>query len=250
MATGKKISLSSGDKGVFHTGRISAESANKASELLQMNHDEYHIYFNEIGLHNHLAHHVLSLFAVGASPHVLQTLFDLNNDLYTDDKLSCSARWEDREKLVDGVLTRATEELIEFGSQWKVAESDLERKTAEMINACFVFTFAAQRPPKRIKLDFYYIHCTNASIFFSSFLRQDWLSTASKIRLLEWKGRMDLAIYASRGCPEILLDELTTYVLRSGGSEVDGWKKVFERAMSYVDSHAIKGQRIRITGEF
>ncbi|CZR69439.1 related to HypA-like protein [Phialocephala subalpina] len=351
MATGRRISLSSSDKGVFHLGGISSESATKASELLQTNHDKYHIYFNEIGLHNHLAHHMLSLFAVGASPHVLQTLFDLNtsyqrktetpdpqivadmldpkrfqtylanerhyvefltffeqeidrkgwqsvlnqyvfkgdeladdmlvrmfegylhplihlgfgiefnqpaimaealaqaavhanpikkfllssenvarsstspskalidliNDVYANEKLSGSARWEDREKLIDGVLARASKELIECGSQWKVAESELEKKTAEMINACFVFTFGAQHPPK-----------------------SGWLSAANKARLLEWKGRMDLAIYASRGCPKVLVDELTTYVPRSGGGAGDGWNEVIARAANYVDSHAIK----------
>ena len=59
--------------------------------------------------------------------------------------------------------------------------------------------------------DFYYMHCVNSSIFFSAFLAAPWLSTANKARLLEWKGRNDLAMYASRHCPDLLLDEITDY---------------------------------------
>ncbi|KAJ5490539.1 hypothetical protein N7453_011364 [Penicillium expansum] len=374
MATAYKIQLLPSDTGIFRFGGITPESAAKASELLQKNHDEYHIFFNEIGLHNHLAHHVLSLFAVGSSPELLQTQFDKNTSyqrqmklpdntivaqmadaelfksfladgnrytefltffaneitqkgwqnvleeylfqgderaddllarmfegylhpiihlglgiefnqpaiiaealaqaavhdnnighfllsseraarlsnppsttlidlidaVHKDPILGDSARWNDREKLVDGVLARASQELIKHGSMWKVKESELERRTAEMINSNFVFTFGAQRPPKRIKLDFYYIHCTNASIFFSSFLQQEWLSTSTKIRLLEWKGRMDLAVYASRGCPKILRDELSTYAPKSEGGRAIDWDNVIKRAMDYVDCHAIK----------
>jgi hypothetical protein len=32
-----------------------------------------------------------------------------------------------------------------------------------------------------------------------------------KVRLLEWKGRLDLALYASRGSPELRLEEVTGY---------------------------------------
>ena len=39
-------------------------------------------------------------------------------------------------------------------------------------------------------------------------MKQGWLSDANKVRLLEWKVRMDLAMYASRKCPDIHLDEI------------------------------------------
>ncbi|KPM44888.1 hypothetical protein AK830_g1674 [Neonectria ditissima] len=199
MATANKIHVVLSDIGVFHVDGISLESTAKASELLQLNHDQYHIYFNKIGLHNHLAHHMLTLVASGASPERLQSLFDQNtayqrrmeppdnkvvkemqdptkfkkhvadgenyflasetaaqastssskglvtivNEIRADATLRGSARWADREKLVDGVLARAEKELIKYGSEWKVSESELGRKTAEMINAGFVFTFGA-----------------------------------------------------------------------------------------------------------
>ena len=66
------------------------------------------------------------------------------------------------------------------------------------------YTAAAQRETHERKYDFYYskqhvfsngrdadqepaVHCVNCSVFFSAFLKADWLSEANKSRLLEWK---------------------------------------------------------------
>ena len=51
----------------------------------------------------------------------------------------------------------------------------------------------------------------NASIFLSTFIKQSWLSDYNKVRMLEWKVRADLAIYASRRAPELHLDEICKY---------------------------------------
>ncbi|KAL8871366.1 MAG: hypothetical protein Q9174_002785 [Haloplaca sp. 1 TL-2023] len=78
MATGSKIKLSTDVCGLFHVPGITKESAARASELLQENHDRHHIFFSLDGKHNHIAHHQLTLYALGASPDQLQRHFDEN----------------------------------------------------------------------------------------------------------------------------------------------------------------------------
>jgi len=75
------------------------------------------------------------------------------------------------------------------------------------------------------------MHCVNCSIFFSAFLKQSWLSTESKVRLLEWKGRTDIALYASRRSPKPLMDEITNYRPK----EPSGWDAIFERIKNLDD---------------
>lgn len=47
-----KIKLSLAEAGVFHVLSLSSEAAAKANELLQENHDNHHIFFNESGFHS------------------------------------------------------------------------------------------------------------------------------------------------------------------------------------------------------
>lgn len=62
---------------VFREG-IKEGSTRKASELLQKNHEEHHIFFNQSGFHNHIVHHLLTLLALGATPAELQAAYDEN----------------------------------------------------------------------------------------------------------------------------------------------------------------------------
>lgn len=48
---------------------------------------------------------------------------------------------------------------------------------------------------------------------------QPWLSTADKVRLLEWKIRLDLVQYAARGCPAISLESIESYVPKQPSEE-------------------------------
>ena len=174
----------------------------------------------------------------------LVTLIDA---IRTDSKLSAAAHWSDANKIRDGLIARAPDEIIHYASQWKVSLDEIESKTAEMVNANAYFNAAAQNPPKAVKYDFFYMHCLNCSIFFSSFLQQGWISNANKARLLEWKGRTDLAMYASRGSPKLLLDEITTYRPKNPN---DGWEEVFERVRRHNDDgHAAKLLRALANGE-
>ncbi|KAL4916978.1 hypothetical protein BDW62DRAFT_211499 [Aspergillus aurantiobrunneus] len=348
MATATNIQLSpKTDTGVFSTQGITADSAKTASEVLQEDLEKHHVYFNNMGFHNHIAHHILTIYALGASPseiraayarnkayqrrampvheNVVESLHDktkfrealgsdknypnflaffqreieakgmervlgeyvfagdanaesmmarlfggllhpiihlgfaiefnqpaivaealaqtaihddwtgprflwpaekaaggigkagsktmlqLLEEARADEKLAGSVRWEDGNKLRDGVLKRAPEEMIKYASQYTVSEEQMQEKFAEMVNASAYYTSASQRPSKVIKFDFFYIHTVNSSVFYSKILALDFLDTCTKLRLLEWKGRMDLMMYISRNAPELYLDEITKY---------------------------------------
>ncbi|OCL05481.1 hypothetical protein AOQ84DRAFT_390839 [Glonium stellatum] len=386
MATSSKIKLSISQHPEYSVPGITSESADTASKLLQENHDQHHIFFNKSGLHNHIAHHLLTIYALGASPSILKRQYDLNksyqrpqgsfeksivndmhdpercktylgdekhyhdflvffqdemdrkgwenvlneylfkgneraddllarlyagflhpiihlgfgiefhqpaviaealaqaaiqsnwmiplfigaekvakendqkgskslvqllDEIHSDEKVSKAANWDDGNKIRDGIIKRAPEEMIKYASQFTVKESELEEKTAEMINAVVYYTGGAQNPLKQVKFDFYYIHCVNCSIFFSAFIKQPWLSTKNKIRLLEWKGRNDLTMYASRRSPDVLLEEIENYQpKRIAGEESDQWADIFERVKNREeDGHASKLVRALAHGQ-
>ena len=52
MATAFNIHLTPLNSGVFHKGETSSQSAAKASEVLQENHESHHIFFNKSGFHS------------------------------------------------------------------------------------------------------------------------------------------------------------------------------------------------------
>ncbi|KAL8672730.1 MAG: hypothetical protein Q9168_002820 [Polycauliona sp. 1 TL-2023] len=380
MATASKIELSLGHCGEFHVPNVTREAAVVASEVLQENHDMHHIFFNQSGFHNHIAHHIPTIFALGASPsairkhydnnksyqrptearhpdlaqhlhdpavfldhlgkeafyndylaffqheivqngypevinrymlqgdgradailvrmyagflhsiihlgfgiefdqpaiiaealaeaavhdgwmgdfllkaekaasetQVSKSLVDILDQIRGDPKLRTAAHWEDGNKLRDGILARAPNEMIEYAAQWKVRSEELEAKTAEMTNAAVYFTGGAQHPPKQIKFDFYYMHCVNSSIFFSAFLKQPWIAADHKIRLLQFKGWTDLALYASRRAPEPLLDEIVHYQPKQ---PEDAWDQIVKRVIEHEDDgHASKLIRALWHGE-
>jgi len=371
MATAAHIELSPTTAGVYHTPDISAESSRIGSQLLQENHDRFHMYFNRSGFHNHIAHHLLTIYALGARPDEIQQAFDHNknyqrpqfpvekqnvqemsdpdkfnkflgkeqyfhdfeiffrkeveekgwevilnehvfehnphadsmltrmfagflhplihlgfgvefkqpaiiiealaqaathdgwtgkflhaaeeaakgsqgskslvqllHETRANDKLRQSPHWDDGNKVRDGVFKRAPDEMIALASQWTVKPEELEQKTAEMINAAIYFAGAAQRPNKQVKFDFFYMHSVNCSIFFSAFIKEPWLSAENKCRLLEWKGRLDLAMYVSRGCPELLIDEIKNYQPKR---PEDSWADIVRRVDKLPDDgHASK----------
>ncbi|PSN59306.1 hypothetical protein BS50DRAFT_641026 [Corynespora cassiicola Philippines] len=65
-------------KGCLHVDDLKKESAEKVSDLLMLNHAKYHTLFNEAGLHNHIAHHLCTLWALGATPSQIQAAYDMN----------------------------------------------------------------------------------------------------------------------------------------------------------------------------
>ncbi|TVY18131.1 Questin oxidase, partial [Lachnellula arida] len=385
MASPSKIHLTINDTGVVKNKPQTNEAATKVSELLQENHDKHHIFSSHVGFHNHIAHHLLTLYGVGAPASIIeqryaenashqrpvqindevavedlhspeaftkclgkgeyyhsfliffQTEMELNgwenvvieylfagsetsvdllqrlyggflhplihlgfgiefhqpaiiaealaqaachdkwtgefllaagkaananptnspktyvqllDEIREDKKLSTAAEWDDGNKIRDGILVRAPKEMMNYATQWVVTPENLEQKTAEMINSSIYFTAAAQHPPKQVKFDFYFMHCVNSSIFFQTFNELSWISTADKVLLLQWKGYLDLAMYASRRSPPLLLEEISTYVpakLEKGDGE---WPGIFQRLWELKDDgHAIKLGRAVRNGE-
>ena len=94
-------------------------------------------------------------------------------------------------------------------------------------------------------MDFFYIHCVNSTIFFSKIINLPVLDNATKVRMLEWKGRLDLLMYVSRGAPDLLLDEVTRYPLK------DDWSAIFSRATAHPgdDGHLAKLARAVAHGQ-
>ena len=106
------------------------------------------------------------------------------------------------------------------------------------------FTISAQHPPKQIKFDFYYMHCVTSSIFFRAFMSAPWLSPENKARLLELKGRSDLALYASRASPALLMDDIRSYKVNKKLLDLkdgDVWPQLFAKVCAMPDDgHASK----------
>ncbi|KAL8827789.1 MAG: hypothetical protein Q9191_002978 [Dirinaria sp. TL-2023a] len=381
MATASNIALSLDVCGEFHVPGISPESAAKASEVLQENHELHHIFRNAAGFHNHLVHHILTLYALGATPEQIERHYNNNktaqrpqqplhnrvaeelrdseryqeylgkeihyydylvyfqreigrkgyqevineyllqgderaddmlgrmfsgflhpiihlgfglefqqpaivaealaqaavhdnwlnpyffraeqaalstgkskslvallDEIKADTKLSTAAHWSDSNKIRDGILVRAPDEMIKYASQFKVGTEELVEKTAEATNAAIYYAGGAQHPPKQIKFDFYFIHCVNSSIFFTFFLHARWISAKNKVRLLEWKARIDLCMYASRRSPEPLMDEIVNY--RPAKTRQSSWGQIYKRACEFSDDgHGSKLVRALSNGE-
>ncbi|KAK4615670.1 Baeyer-Villiger oxidase ptaJ [Fulvia fulva] len=372
MASASTVQLQLDQHPVYYRNGISNESTKKVSELMQENHEKFHIFFNNDGFHNHIAHQMLTMWALKASPDQIRreynsnklyqrpsqkpdtkTLQDLSDpqvfikhlgpeqhyndfleffkaemeksswqevinkylfagderaetmlvrmyagflhpiihlgfgiefqqpaviaeglaqaachddwigrlllpaekaakdradassksiaqlldEIHDDSALQSAARWSDGNKIRDGILARAGDRMIDIAAQVCVKPEELQEKTAEMTNAVAYYTGGAQKADKAVKFDFYYIHCLNSSIFFASFLKQDWLSDANKVRLLEWKIRLDLAMYASRKAPEIRLGDIQNYQPK----KPSGWDAVQDRVCDIDDDgHASK----------
>lgn len=147
--------------------------------------------------------------------------------------------WDGGDSLNDKIVSEAPQKLCEIAARWTVNVDELEEKTAEMMNTNALLVGAAQMPDKEVKLDFFFIHCVNASIFFSAINAQPWLSAQNKARLLEWKGRTDLLTYASRLAPELYPEEITNYTPRQSGMT---WPLLIQRAnkLSHDDGHIPK----------
>ena len=148
--------------------------------------------------------------------------------------------------LVDDPFLSAPPELLEIAACFKVDPHQLEEKTAEMIDVNAYFTGAAQRPPKRVKLDFFFIHDVNCSIFMSSIAEKSWLSRQEKATLLAWKGRFDILAYAFRGAPSLDINEVINYKPKSPGD----WNALYDRVLDFDDdSHLTKFIRAIASGE-
>lgn len=71
-----QISISQEHTGLGRVSESSIESIETTNRLLQKNHDEFHIFWRDLNGHNHMAHSILTTFALSASPSELQRAYD------------------------------------------------------------------------------------------------------------------------------------------------------------------------------
>jgi len=159
-------------------------------------------------------------------------LVDLIHEVRKDPSLWDSEHWGGGDCIEDEVLANAPKKLYSIAARWRVNVKHLDERTAEMINVNAWLAGAAQHPPKEVKIDFFFMHLVNCSIFFTAFNKQSWLSLENKARLLEWKGRIDLITYAARLAAELNCDEITSYKPRELNMT---WRLLIERVNKIED---------------
>lgn len=164
-------------------------------------------------------------------------------------KLATAAEHSDENKL-RGVMDRALKEMLEIGGRVQVPHDMLEEKMKESINLSAQICGGMLRPDKKIRFDFLLMHLVNSSIFLPAFIRQPWIPIDGKCRLVEWKVRYDLLLYASRRAPEIRLDLLENYESERSGKDGNPWLGIIERGINFKDDgHTIKLLRAILNGE-
>ncbi|KAJ2896171.1 HypA protein [Zalerion maritima] len=156
----------------------------------------------------------------GAKMGPIRSLYE---QIRSNEKLATAAKFEDDQK-IDGVLSRAGDEILDIVAKVKIDESELEGKVLEMYDNALYMAFgsAGWMKGKKEKVDFFFMHHANSSPFYVSLLPSVSSSSTSpspasslpdsiKVRLLEWKLRLDLLQYAARGAPSLSLSYLSSY---------------------------------------
>jgi hypothetical protein len=57
---------------------VTSQTQQITQTLLEKNHQKYNIFFNKSGFHNHLTHHVLAAYSLGATPDILKKIYDIH----------------------------------------------------------------------------------------------------------------------------------------------------------------------------
>ncbi|GAP87573.1 putative protein [Rosellinia necatrix] len=113
----------------------------------------------------------------------------------------------------DTAHVRAFNDAIRVAAEVRIAPDELDARTVEMYNtSIYQAAAAAIRPGKEPRFDFFLMHHVNVCPLFLAINAQDWIPTAAKVRLLEWKIRFDLLQYAGRQCAPVSIDKITSYV--------------------------------------
>ncbi|KAL1860327.1 hypothetical protein VTK73DRAFT_7380 [Phialemonium thermophilum] len=175
-----------------------------------------------------------------ASDEDMPSILSLYEAVRADKTLATAARNEDANKIRDGVLARGRDAALALLRRVRVRADELDARTAEMFNAsAFVAAVGAFHPPKVPKVDFFLMHHVNASPIFLTINAQPWISTETKVRILEWKIRLDLIQYAARACPPLDPEPIKSYKPKdpSGKTPLDVISRLY---FLHDDGHAIK----------
>ena len=178
-------------------------------------------------------------------------MIQLIHEVRANDTIRTAPRWTDfGNKMRDGIMGRAGEAMQTLAAQFRIRkdEKELERRTAEMISTCAYFAGAAQHEGRKRKIDFFYMHNVTSSLFFTVLIRQDWIRLEDRVRLVEWKARLDLAWYAVSGSAELNRDAILGY--SNPDSENMNWAELFSAVnKEHDDGHAAKFIRALKNGE-
>ena len=164
-----------------------------------------------------------------------QSLLSVVEDMYRDPVISNAVKPEDPlNKISDGLLARVSNELLPHLAKFRVKPTpeDLAKRTAETVHVSAYILGAAQNPKKLEALDFVMMHMTTLSVFYPTFMKQDWIGNENKARLLEWKGWSDAVMYAGCGCPRLYPKRITNYQPKR---PQDSWREIIHRANAYGD---------------
>lgn len=166
----------------------------------------------------------------------MPSIESLLREVRANEKLSSSIHGTDEPtKISKGVFGKAWDEIVELASRVKVKPEELDERNAEMYHiAVYEGASAAFHPGKEPKFDFFIMyvflptlhtlcglltanrHHININPIYIILNGLDWIPIESKVRLLEWKIRLDLVQYAARGCPPLDLENIAAYVPRAG----------------------------------
>ncbi|KAI1854087.1 hypothetical protein JX265_003590 [Neoarthrinium moseri] len=177
-------------------------------------------------------------------------LFDLYQEVRSNEKVRTAALVTDRAfRVRDGVLGRALHEIIRVASQYQITPDDLERATAEMIScAAYAAATIQNKPGKVRRIDFYVMHNVTCSVALVVLLRQPWIKLEDKVRVLEWKGRLDLVMYAAISAPELHLENILEY--KPTQSKDMTWSTMYKAINDiHDDGHIAKFVRALKLGE-
>jgi hypothetical protein len=174
-------------------------------------------------------------------------LADLYAEVRANAHIRASAHIQDGPFRGQRLIERAVDELVPIAAKFKISPNDIERAMAEIYSTS-AFTTCAQKPGKQRKIDFFYLHLVTSSISIDAMIREPWIKIEDKVRLLEWKGRIDLAWYASNGSPELRAETITDYkATLSNGFD---WKDLYRAANDiHDDGHIVKFIRAMKNGE-
>ncbi|KAH7033090.1 uncharacterized protein B0I36DRAFT_361808 [Microdochium trichocladiopsis] len=171
----------------------------------------------------------------------MPSIISLMEEMRANEKIANSTKLSDGNKIRDGVMKRAPDETMRILTKVHVSPENFQEELAQMIDAnVYAGASAAIRQGKQPRWDFFLIHHINVLPIYIVLGQQDWIPLDVKVRLLEWKIRIDLLQYAARVCPELSLDKITSYTPKNPTREPDHDLVVRVHNIDHDDGHAIK----------
>lgn len=109
------------------------QTAVMTARLLAANHVKHHCFFNEKRFHNHIAHHVLALYALGADPAFVKFSYD------REAPIQRPIGGQDKEPITFENWTSFLGEVEYYGNYLKFFLSEIEKTSAIQVVHKFVF---------------------------------------------------------------------------------------------------------------